>query len=380
MNQFKKENVKILVFTYNIPRDDQSSGERRLVGILELLACNHKVSLCLAEYKPWFLNKVSQDQVKKLESKNIHVVPVDKKMVKQALQAKDYDIGLFEFYWVARKRLGVFKRFHPNAVTIIDSVDVHFAREASQAEIGLLKKRKALKTRRRELDVYSKADITVAVSDQDKEILLQNGTGNVFVIPNVVATVPRNATVRKPVVVFIGGYLWPPNVDAVKWFSFEIWPHIRSLVPDARFLIIGSNPPDDVKALDNIPGIEVLGYIPDTAPYLSQAAVSVAPLRFGGGMKGKVNEAMAFGLPVVATTIGAQGFNAINGKHMLITDHPEKFAQYVAGLLLDNQKQREMGLTGQKLNERLCSPQAVKSNIELVIKKAGEILEVKKKK
>ncbi|MEI7981423.1 MAG: glycosyltransferase, partial [Bacteroidota bacterium] len=128
-------------------------------------------------------------------------------------------------------------------------------------------------------------------------------------------------------------------------------------------LIIGSDPTPEVEALANVPGIKVLGYVPETKPYLEMAAVSVAPLRVGGGMKGKVNEAMAHGIPVVATHIGAQGFDAIHGKNMMITDDAAEFASCVNTLLDDDVLQQNMGLAGQELNSAICSHRAVKEKI-----------------
>lgn len=129
-----------------------------------------------------------------------------------------------------------------------------------------------------------------------------------------------------------GGFSHEPNIDAVLYFCKDILPTIREAIPDIKFLIVGSNPPEEIKRLHN-DFITVTGYVPSTAPYLWQSYISVAPLRYGAGMKGKVGEAMAHGLPVVATTTGAQGMGLVDREDVMIADSPENFARAVIELI-----------------------------------------------
>src|SRR5690606_4514163 len=118
-----------------------------------------------------------------------------------------------------------------------------------------------------------------------------------------------------------------PNLDGVTWFVNEIWPGVRARHPAARLTVIGSYPTRAVHALGETAGVTVLGYVPDLEPHLDRAAVAIAPLRFGAGMKGKVTDAMAAGLPVVTTTIGAQGLDLVGGRHAWIADDADAFAE-----------------------------------------------------
>ena len=147
----------------------------------------------------------------------------------------------------------------------------------------------------------------------------------------------------------------------------NVWPLIIREQKNARLMIVGSRPPEEITSMALVEGIEVLGFVPETAPYLDKAAIAIAPLRYGGGMKGKVNEAMAHGLPVVSTTIGAQGFHAKNGEEMFITDDPEEYAMYVLKLLGDEALQMKMGQAGQRLNETLSSPEVIEIAITRMI-------------
>ena len=372
--------MKIIAFTYSIPRPDKSSGERRFVKTLELLAEHNEVDLCVARFGKWLLTKQFEPYIQNLESLGVHVLPIHKNGVKEALAAKKYDVGFFEFYWIAEETISDFRKYQPHAITVIDSVDLHYAREETQAKIGLIKEAKAKETKERELKIYREADITVAVSIDDfKTLTEKEDVGKVLIIPNIIDIVARSAGERDPVVVFIGAYLWPPNVDAVKWFMKEVCPIVHKLNDRAEFLIIGSDPPDEIKAFNDEPGVKVLGFVPETDPYLEKAAVSVAPLRYGGGMKGKVNEALAHGVPVVATSIGAQGFRVENDEHMLIEDDAEGFANAIIALLEDPEKQRTVGLAGQKFNETICSPDVVRVMINDLMHAVSELLHHKHK-
>lgn len=364
----------MIVFSYNIPRADQSSGERRFVALLELMAEVCEVDLCVARFYGDYLKEEYQKHIPLLKGKGINVLPVKKGIVEEALKGKKYDIGFFEFYWMAEEVFHYFWKYQPKAVTIVDSVDVHFAREETQTRLGLIPKEKVEETKQRELKIYSQADITLAVSREDITLLTDSyGIEHVVFVPNIVPNMTRRPGLREPVALFVGSFLWPPNADAMQWFTTEVWPKVISRFPRGRFQIIGSAPTDDILAMNNLDGVEVLGYVPETTPYLENAAVSVAPVRFGGGMKGKVNEALAHGLPVVTTHIGAQGFGAVNGKEMIITDDPEQFADEIVGLFEQPEKQEEMGLAGQLLNARHCSPDVVRRQIGEMLSLADQI-------
>ena len=365
-HKYVESKPKILVISNNIPRPDRSSGELRFVSILEMLLEFWQVDICVApSHVEWNTSDELVPYIKKLSEKGIHVLPLKKDAFKKAINEIQYVGGYFNLFWIAEEVMPLFKSTQPGAFTIVDSVDVHYAREETQAKLGEIELSHVLQTKKRELGVYRAADVTIAVSKDDYYLLSDiEGVRNVFLIPNIVSVYPRKPGKRDPKVVFIGSYTWYPNPGAVKWFSSEIWPIVIKAIPHAEFLIIGSDPTKEVLALADIPGIKVVGYVNETKPYLEMAAVSVAPMRVGSGMKGKVNEAMAHGIPVVATKIGAQGFEAVHGKQMMIADDADKFADCVIKLLQDDTLQHDMGKAGQDLNSAICSHDSVKVKIE----------------
>jgi glycosyltransferase involved in cell wall biosynthesis len=129
--------------------------------------------------------------------------------------------------------------------------------------------------------------------------------------------------------VFIGSFQHPPNTDAVLWYASEVLPRIRERLPGVKTYIIGSDPPPTIKSLA-AEDLVITGFVPDVTPYFNGCRVSVSPLRYGAGVKGKVNLAMSHGLPVVATTPSVEGMHLTPGVDVLVADDPETFADAVA--------------------------------------------------
>ena len=132
-------------------------------------------------------------------------------------------------------------------------------------------------------------------------------------------------------IVFVGSYQHTPNVDAVKFFTQEIMPLIRQSLSGVRFYVVGSRPPLDVKELA-CEDIIITDFIPDLTSFLNNVRISVAPLRYGAGIKGKIGGAMAVGLPVVATPIAAEGMSLTQGVNILIGEDPKAFGDKITNL------------------------------------------------
>jgi glycosyltransferase involved in cell wall biosynthesis len=134
--------------------------------------------------------------------------------------------------------------------------------------------------------------------------------------------------------VFVGGFRHPPNVDAVCWFAEDIFPLVRQRLPAVRFHCIGGHVPDVVRALDGN-GVIVHGHLPDIAPYMDGARIALAPLRYGAGVKGKVNMSMAHGQPVVATPCAVEGMHMRDGEDVLVAETARDFADAIVRLYED---------------------------------------------
>ena len=171
----------------------------------------------------------------------------------------------------------------------------------------------------------------------------------VLVVPNGFPPHLRSHPPRPPsglTIVFVGTMDYKPNVDAVTWFVNEIFPSIVHRVPEARVLLVGHDGRDRLRRLADGHRIVATGSVADVAPLVTAAAVSVAPIRVGSGTRIKILEALALGVPVVSTTLGAEGLDLVPGREILLADTPPDFAAAVVQLLTDRATRDAMGAAG----------------------------------
>ena len=143
----------------------------------------------------------------------------------------------------------------------------------------------------------------------------------------------------------------PHNVNAVLYFSDEIYPSIKEKIPDIKLYIVGRNPPEKIRQLTLDESIIVTGYVEDVRPYLSKSSIIVVPMLSGTGIKNKILEPMAMKKPVISTSIGARGLDVTSGDNIVIADHPMEFAINVVELLNDERLRRKIACNGRKLVE-----------------------------
>jgi glycosyltransferase involved in cell wall biosynthesis len=266
-------------------------------------------------------------------------------------------------------------RFHfPQAVLTYDAVDLHFLRleremaltprprEGSGVENDLRRER------RRELDEMRAADVVSAVTEDEAQVIRSLvPEREVVVLPNVHAVRPDAVPGPdgRTGLLFIGAYRHIPNVDAVRWFHSEILPLVREHEP-AGLVALGASPSLEVEALAS-DTITVPGYVKDVSGYFDRARVFVAPLRWGAGMKGKVGMAMAMGLPVVTTSIGAEGMGLVHGTNALVADDAQAFAEAVVRLYRDNGLWTSISEEARRFAGQEWSPEAMKERLMVLV-------------
>ncbi|MFH1039026.1 MAG: glycosyltransferase, partial [PVC group bacterium] len=150
-------------------------------------------------------------------------------------------------------------------------------------------------------------------------------------------------------ILYVGSFNHYPNVDAVHWFVSAVLQEIRKTIPEATVTIVGSGDPAPIADIRDWPGVEYVGPVKDVRPYLREAAVFVAPVRLGSGMKGKVLEALAMAKPMVVTSVAARGIPVVSGEHLIIADDPAAFAGGVIRLFRDPVLREKTARNGQRL-------------------------------
>jgi glycosyltransferase involved in cell wall biosynthesis len=226
----------------------------------------------------------------------------------------------------------VARRFAPQALLIFDTVDLHHLRLYRAATV--LKNaslvRQALATKASELALVREADCTWVVSPVEEALLQRECPGSrIRVVSNIHDPEPtQTAFVDRHDLLFVGFFGHHPNVDAMLYFAREILPLVRQRLPGVRCHIVGGQLPPEVAALHS-EELVVTGHVPDLSPYFEQCRLSIAPLRYGAGVKGKVLQSLSKGLPVVGTSMAAEGLYAQAGEHLLVADSPEEFAEAI---------------------------------------------------
>jgi len=287
-----------------------------------------------------------------------------------ALRAAEFQLAMLCRPYVAIRHLEHLKRAAPDLRVIYDTVDLHYLRERRQAAVekNPLIAERAERTRADELKLIRESDATIVVSPVEKELLAQDAPrANVHVVQLVIPEEPQGPGFEeRRGVLFIGGFQHNPNVEAVLYFCREVFPLLQRRIPDLRFLILGSRAPQEIQALAG-EHIQVLGFQKDLTPYFNACRLMVAPLRFGAGIKGKLGTSFSFGLPVVATSIAAEGMYLQDGREVLIGDTPQEFAEAVLRLYGDPALWTSMSEAGRRLVRERFSPDVIREGLRQVI-------------
>ena len=230
------------------------------------------------------------------------------------------------------------------------------------------------RVRRYEVDIMKAFDCGTVVARFDRDYLLaQDDTLNLSIVPMGVDLgyfQPNPITEPAPMLLFTGTMNYFPNADAAIYFCDEVLPRIRERHPKACFYIVGNHPSEPVKRLEAQAGVTVTGYVPDVRPYFEKASVFVAPLRAGSGIQTKNLEAMAMGVPVVTTSVGAMGLEADIGKELLVADTPADFAEQVIHLLDNKCLRKTLAQTARTRVENSYSWEAIGERLKHVYAQA----------
>jgi glycosyltransferase involved in cell wall biosynthesis len=323
----------ILIVDALTPDPSRDSGSLRMVNIMRLLReLGWRVSF-MADNR-----LATSEEIALLGRIGVHTLckPWSPSLARWlSCEGRRLDAVMLCRHYVAAPNLDLVRRMAPRAKVIFDTVDLHFLREERTAEHtgNAALKRQAKLSRKRELALIAASDITLVVSPVEKDLLAKAiPNARVELLSNVHDVPGRKADfARRRDLVFVGGFGHPPNVDAVQWLVDEIFPRIRARQPEMVLHLVGDIPEPARPPLAGL-GIQIHGRVADLAPWMDGCRVALAPLRYGAGVKGKVNMAMSHGLPVVATTIAAEGMQLRDGVDVLLGDDADAIAAAVLRL------------------------------------------------
>jgi GT2 family glycosyltransferase/glycosyltransferase involved in cell wall biosynthesis len=273
-------------------------------------------------------------------------------------------------HYVMREFLPLLRKHAPQAQVVFDTVDLHYLRERRGAQLAndaaMLRTSEA--TKARELDLIARSDVTLVVSEAERALLATDAPdARVEILSNLHQLAgPGRSFAEREDLVFVGGFRHPPNVDAVRWFAQETFPRARARLPGVRFHVIGSHVTAEIEALSSLPGVVVHGHVPDITPYMDGCRIGLAPLRYGAGVKGKVNLSMAHGQPVVATSCAVEGMHLEPGRDVLVADDAQVFADAVVELYEDEALWNSLSRNGLRNVAEHFSPDAARDTVRRV--------------
>lgn len=328
---------RVLVVATDYPRPERDSGSVRMAAILRLL----RELGCHVQF--WALDAATRDaHARALENRGIEVVLAADPMQRLGwwyANGSEVDVAWLSRLPAAERTLRLARHYARRAQTVFDTVDLHFLRYERGAALERDAAARALarRFRRTELGLVDKSDTTLVVSPYERTLLGELVPhADVRVLSNIQrASVSQTPFAERSGLLFLGNFEHAPNVDAADWLIREIMPRLREALPNAVLHIAGYASDKAMVGLDS-DNVVVHGFVPDLAPLLAQVRVALAPLRYGAGVKGKINLAMGHGLPVVTTPIGAEGMGLRNDVDALIEQDAGVFATAIARLYRDD--------------------------------------------
>lgn len=360
----RKYKRRILIIDHQVPTPDQDSGSLRLFEVMR--------SLLRMDFHITFLPENGLRRVgysDRLISLGIELIS-EFKQFEQLLEKRK---NFYDYVWLSRP--GPANFFYENVhlklsgtQVIYDSVDLHFQRVRRQSATGdtQVTYRDSLVTELEELDLIAKSDIALVVSKAESELLHDRVRVPIKLVSNVHQFHHSTTSLHSRIdLLFVGGFAHKPNEDGIAWFIGEIFPIVLSKLPNLRLKIIGSNVPSWLTNLMH-PNIEVVGWVEKVEPYYSSARVSIAPLRYGAGVKGKVGESLSLVTPMVLTSVAAEGMSLKNGENALIEDDAHGFARAIIELMSDDILWQELATKGKAHIEETLGVTKLQESLEEV--------------
>jgi glycosyltransferase involved in cell wall biosynthesis len=370
--------MKILMLTPYLPFPPLSGGQTRSYNLIKNLSKHHEITLfCLikddAEKKyvkelekyckkirvfkrsrtPWTLRNIlltGFSQYPFLVIRNL--VPEEKRAVEAELKNEKYDLIHAECFYVMPH---IPKTDIPILMveqTIEYSVYKHFVEDQAPVWIRPLLWLDVLKLKHWETKIWKSADKVVAMSDSDKKAMTGLVPGlNIDIVPNGIDieyfSKERHDDPKHPKVLYVGNFKWLQNVEAADLLIDEVWPKMKKAIPNLKLWIVGMNITDGIKA-KAVGDIEITEAIPDIRDAYFNATVLVTPIKGPGGTRLKILEAMASTMPIVTTSVGAEGLEVVNGKHVLIADDMDELAALAIKSIKDREFARKLGDNAKK--------------------------------
>ena len=329
--------LRALYLDVKFPRPDRDSASIRATQCLGFLASRGPLDMASLTYHG--LDGPASSAVEGVARFGARLVcPPGMDRIREFLRDEGAAYHTVVFAWsrTATALMAAVRDIAPQAYLVFDTVDVNHVRLFRQARAtgNARRMREALSIREAEKLAMSMADLTIAITDADRDVLralmpeARVETVSQWHEPVALTRVPSAA----PTVLFVGYYQAAPNQDLAPLLAHEVMPAVWAQFPAARLCLAGSEPGPEILVLAG-PGVEVPGWEADLGPRLAAAHVYAAPLRFGAGIKGKILQAMAWGIPLVASSVAVEGIGLVPERDFILAESPAACAEGILRIL-----------------------------------------------
>ena len=361
----RRANRRVLVLDLCTPTPDQDAGSVTVFNLLLLLReMDFQVT-----FIPMDNFLYMQDYTSALQRAGIEMLyaPYITNIEQHLKECGDrYNLVFLFRPGTAEKYLKKIRKYCCNSKVLYHTVDLHFLRMLREAELesNNNKKKAADEMKHIELNIINSVDASIVHSTRELEILnplVPDAKLNTF--PLIMNAYNKSKQYHeRNGIVFVGGYQHHPNVDAVIYFVKEVMPLLRKKLSGVCFYVVGSKIPNEIQELA-AEDIIITGYVRDLLSFLDTKRVSVAPLRYGSGIKGKIGSALSIGLPVVGTSLAAEGMSLTDGENILIADKAEAFANLLSKIYSDENLWNQISKNGLAFTEREWSAKVAWKNL-----------------
>tara|TARA_B100000780_G_scaffold274511_1_gene239643 strand:+ start:419 stop:4477 length:4059 start_codon:yes stop_codon:yes gene_type:complete len=374
----RSNKARMLIIDATFPTPDQDAGSVTIWYFLKIFnQIGYQVTFCPQNlyYFPGYVEQLNSIGVECLYSPYV-------RNINQYLEEHGHEFEVVMLYRVGEG--GAFleqvRKLAPKAKIIFDTVDLHFLRQEREAlmetniNLRAQKNQQAAETKARELELLRSADVSIVLSDYEKTMLeKQYDIRNTAVVPLVMESPGSNTPFdQRKDIAFVGGYQHTPNIDAVFHFVEELWPAVKERLPGIKFYVIGSKPTAEILALpESDPDIIVTGFVEDLDPYMNSLRLTIAPLRYGAGIKGKIGTSLSYGVPCVASKIAAEGMGLVQGQDILMSDSGDAFIDDLVEAYQNPDLWNELSDNGLKFVEDNYSVKTIRRTLARIFNSIG---------
>ena len=353
----RRDDRHILVIDHHVPTFDRDAGSQRMLSMLQILReMGWKASFWPDDlsYDPRYTRALQSLGVE------TYYGELDFETLLREI-GDDLTAVIMSRPATAQDYIATVKKY-TGAQIIFDTVDLHFVREQRRME------REVQQWKTLEFFLAEEADTTLVVSPTEKALLASEPFGHKVAVVSIIHQIEPCDTgfEERAGLMFIGGFAHPPNEEGIVWFIEFVLPTIRRSLPDIHLTVVGSDPTERLLALAS-EHVEFTGYLEDINPVFANSRVFVSPLLHGAGVKGKIGQSLSFGLPVVTTSIGAEGMSLVDGHNAMIADTEAAFADKVVTLYNDRFLWQQLSTSGRQVIRDHFSFDTIRASLSSIL-------------